>query len=123
MGNELAMCTCSPESQSYPGLHEKKHDQQAESGDSPPLVCSHETPPGVLTASSSGAPNTRKTWTLQTGSRGGSQKQSRGLEHLLHEERLRELDLFSLEKRKLWGEHTVAFLNIKGAYKKDGEIF
>ena len=42
------MCSCSPEGQLYPGLHEEKCDQQVEGGDSTPLLCSRETPPGEL---------------------------------------------------------------------------
>jgi len=42
------------------------------------------------------------------------------LKHHSYENGLRELGVFSLEKRRLWGDLIAAFENMQGAYRQEG---
>ena len=42
------VCPCNPDSQPYPGLHQKKCDQRVEEGDPVPIFYTGEISPGIL---------------------------------------------------------------------------
>jgi len=90
------VCPCSPESQPYPRLHQKKCGQQVKGGDSAPLLCIGETLPGVLQLDLESSVETNVLEHIQR----RTTKMIQRMEHLSCEDRLKETGLCSLKKRR-----------------------
>jgi len=97
VGPEPAVCPGCQEGQWDPGVHQEECGQQVEEGSPPPLLSPSEAPSAVLCPVLGSPLQERLLERVQW----RATRMVRGLEHLSYEERLRELGLFSLKKRRL----------------------
>lgn len=101
------------ESQQYPGLHQKREGQQGEGGWSPPLYSSLVRPHLQYCIRVWRCRHKKEAELLGEGPEESHEEDQRDGAHP-YEERLRQLVLFSLEKRRVWGDLFASFQYLRG---------
>jgi len=112
------LCSCNLERQLHPRLHQQRSGQHLEGGDCSFLLCTLKT--HVEYYVQAWCRWQKKYMKLLEQVLKRVMKMIRGLEH--YAEKMREICLFILEKRRLWGHLIAVFQYLKRYYKQEGNL-